>query len=444
MTQTTSPTRALVHLTIAGEDRRLDLGVPAHLPLVELLPGVVRSLGVLDPSLVHAGFALRRADGGLLDPAGTCAGQDVRDGELLTLVRGGLVTEHRRYDDVVEAVIDASRDRPEWTAADQARTALAVSLGLLALAAGLLLGFPHGLGLGSLVALGAALVLVTTGAVLTRTGAVEAGHGLGLAAAVWGGVGGYLLVPAGTVWGWPLAAAGLGAAVVGAAALAGTGSAPQAHLVPVTAGGLVAVTGTVAALTGPGDVAPWAILVAVVAAVSHLTPWLALSSTRLDAVSPHTEAEIFADPPPVDGPEVTRRAAEGQRLMLALRVAAALTVAVATPLVAASGPTGAVLCALASVGLLLQSRQVLARSGVLTLMAVGAAGLALTGVVVATSGSVPPLVLTGVLLASVAVLVVVTMLSPRARLRMVRIADALELASLALLLPLGVVAAGVL
>ncbi|QCB94243.1 type VII secretion integral membrane protein EccD [Cellulomonas shaoxiangyii] len=442
MPQTTTAARALLHLTITSEDRRLDLGVPAQLPLVELMPGVVRSLGVLDPTLVHAGYGLRRSDGGLLDPAQSCAAQGVQDGELLTLVRGALVAEHRRYDDVVEAVVDATRDRAAWTAADQARTALAVSLVLLALGAGLLLSSPHGLGTGAIVALGAAVVLVTTGAVLTRTGAAEAGHGLGLAAAVWAAVGAYLLVPQGDLWGWPLAAAGMAAMVVGGLALATVASAPQVHVVPVAAGGAVGLTGMAAALLAPGDVAPWAVLVAVAATLSNLAPWLALSSTRLDVVSPHSDAEVLAAPPAVDGTDVARRALEGQRLLLSARVAAAVCVAVATPLVASSGATGAALCALAFVGLLFQSRQVHARSGVLTLMACGAVGITLTGTVVAVSGSVPPAVLTIVLLGSVAALVALTMLRPRARMRMVRLADTAELAVLTLLLPLGALTAG--
>jgi type VII secretion integral membrane protein EccD len=443
MNQAGAGTRALLHLSITGEDRRLDLGVPAQVPLVELLPGVVRGLGVLDPTLVHGGFVLRRADGSDLDPAASCAAQGVRDGELLTLVRGGLLAEHRRYDDVVEAVIDATRDhqRP-WTPTDRARTALAVSLILLGLGAWLLVAAPGGLGAASLTALGAAAVLVATGAVLTRVGQPEAGNGFGLAAAVYAGVGAWLLAPAGVLWGWPLAFGAAGAVVAGGLALATTGTTPQVHLVPIVAGLGIGTASAIAALIGPGSVAPYAVLVAVLGAASNSLPWLALSSTRIRVISPLSEAEVLAVPPPVDGEQVALRAAQGHALLLALRIAIGLAVLVATPLVATSGIAGALLCTLTFAGMMSWSRQVHGRTEVATLMAIGTVGLALTGAVVARAGTVDRTVLLVVLLAATVALVGLTLLSTSTRVRLVRVFDTVELAGLALLLPLGAIAAG--
>ncbi|MFN8086038.1 MAG: hypothetical protein U0Q04_03490 [Microbacterium sp.] len=140
----------------------------------------------------------------------------MREGDLLTLSRGGLLAQPRVYDDIVEAVLDATAEqhRP-WTPQDNARTALAASLTL-----------PRH------------LRRVPRRRPLARRRRVRRGRrrdrpprrrrrgrtarpgrggsGLALAAAVFGGVAGYLAVPAGSaLWGWPLAAAGLGAAIVG-------------------------------------------------------------------------------------------------------------------------------------------------------------------------------------------------------------------------------------
>ena len=443
MNQAGVGTRALLRLSITGEDRRLDLGVPAQVPLVELLPGVARGLGVLDPSLVHGGFVLRRADGSDLDPAGSCAAQGVRDGELLTLVRGGRLAERRRYDDVVEAVIDATRDhqRP-WTPTDRSRTALAVSLILLGLGAWLLVAANRGLGAASLTALGAAAVLVATGAVLTRVGQSEAGNGFGLAAAVYAGVGAWLLAPTGVLWGWPLAIGALGAVIAGGLALATTGTTPQIHLVPIVAGLGIGTASAVAALAGPGTVAPYAVLVAVLGAVSNSLPWLALTSTRIRVISPLSEAEVLAVPPPVDGDQVARKAAQGHALLLALRIAIGLVVVVSTPLVAASGIAGALLCTITFAGMMSWSRQVHGRTEVAALMAIGTIGLALTGAAIARAGTVDRTVLLVVLLATTVGLVGLTLLSTSIRVRLVRVFDSVELVGLALLLPLGAIAAG--
>ncbi|WP_010205895.1 type VII secretion integral membrane protein EccD [Salinibacterium sp. PAMC 21357] len=434
----------LVRISIVSEGRRLDVGVPAQVPLIELLPGFARSLGVLDPTLTHGGYALHRADATVLDPALALGSQGVRDGELVTLVRGGLITEPRIYDDIVEAVIDATTSQHgEWTQRDGARTALAVSLSFLALCAVLLVTAGTGFAIGAIVAASGAVVLIATAAVLTRTGQPEAGHALGLAAALFGAIGGYLAVPLEPIWGWPLAAAGLGAVVVGGLALAFTQHGPEVHLIPIVFGLVFSTTSMIAALLPAGDPAPYAIMIAVIAALSNGLPWVALSSTRIRVISPQTDLEVFAPPQPIDANDVASRAAAGQRVLMSLRIALGLATLLATPLVAASGVAGALLCAFAFAGMMFQSRQTFARLGVLVVMLLGAAGLTLTGLTVSTALPELRSLLLILLLAATAVLVGLTLLNPKARMRLARLADSVELLILAILLPLGAIAAGI-
>ena len=443
MSQSVVAIAALVRVSIVCEGRRLDVGVPTQVPLVELLPGFARSLGVLDPTLAHGGYALHKADGTILDPARGAGSQGLRDGELLTLVRGGLIVEPRIYDDVVEAVIDAtSEQHTPWTPRDNARTALAVSLTFLGLCAVLLVSAGSDFLAGAIIAGGAAVVLLATSAVLARVGQREAGLALGLAAALFGGIGGYLAVPVEPLWGWPLAAGGLGTLVVGAAALALTRTGREVHLVPVAFGFVIGATSTVAALAAPGSPAPYAIMIAVVGSLANGLPWLALSSTRIRVISPQSDIDVIATPEPIDAEDVKRRAAAGQRILTALRVALGLTILLATPLVAASGALGTALCALAFVGMMFQSRQVYGRLGVLVVMVMGAVGLAVTGLT--ASAALPDLraALLVVLLIATALLVGLTLLSPRARLRLARVADTVEVLVLASLLPVGVLASG--
>lgn len=443
MTQAIVTAGTLVRVSIVSEGRRLDVGVPAQVPLIELMPGFARSLGVLDPTLAHGGYALHKADGTVLDPSKGLGSQGVHDGELLNLVRGGLLVEPRIYDDVVEAVIDATSDQhSEWSPKDGARTALAISLSFLVLCAVLLLGAGSAFGLGAIISGSGVVVLIATAAVLTRVGQVEAGHALGLAAGLFGGITGFLAVPVEPIWGWPLAAAGLGALVVGGLALAFTQHGPEVHLIPIAFGAVIGITSSIAALTSPGDVAAFAIMIAIVATLANGLPWLALTSTRIRVISPQSDVDVFAPPQPINAGDVKKRAAAGQRVLVSLRIALALSILLATPLVASSGPAGAALCALAFAGMMFQSRQTYARAGVFVLMALGAVGLTATGLTVSFSQPDLRAALLSILLVATAILVGLTLLSPRARLRLARAADTVEVLILALLLPLGVITSG--
>ncbi|WP_284328448.1 EsaB/YukD family protein [Demequina litorisediminis] len=192
MSQPVAAPMSLVRVSIVSEDRRLDVGIPSSVPLVEVIPGFARSLGILDPTLVHGGYALRRADGGELDASLSATAQGVHDGDVLTLARGGLLAEPRVYDDVTEAVLDATADqhRP-WSALDSSRTALTVSLTFLAVCAVLIFMLGPAVALAPVLAGGGAVVLLVASAVLARLGQPESGHAFGLAAVVYASLGGF-------------------------------------------------------------------------------------------------------------------------------------------------------------------------------------------------------------------------------------------------------------
>jgi hypothetical protein len=114
----------------------------------------------------------------------------------------------------------------------------------------------------------------------------------------------------------------------------------------------------------------------------------------------------------------------------------------ATPVVAAAGAWGAVLAALAFAGMMFPSRQTFSRVGVLVIMVIGAVGLIVASVTVAlTQPALHPALLT-VLLVAAAVLVTLTLLSPKARIAVGRVADVAEVVIIAALPPLGIIVAG--
>jgi len=429
---------------VQSEGRRLDIGVPAQVPLIEFMPGFARSLGVLAPTMTSNGYALLTADGKTLDISQGAAAQGVEDGDVLTRARGGLVTQPRVYDDIVVAVIDATAEQTRpWSPQDNARTALAASLTLLGICAILLLAVGPGLGLGSLIAAGGAVVLLVVAAVVSRLGQGEAGHGLGIAAAVFSGLAGYLATPPGaSLWGFPLAMAGISALVCAGIAMALMPERGEIQLVPLVVAGTLAISSGIAVLMPGGEAAVYALTVAVVGTLGGALPWLVLSSTRIRVISPQSDAEMFADPVPIDAEDVRRRAARGRRMLVCLRLAAGLVLLAAVPLVAASGPVGAALCLLASLAMMCPSRQAYSRASVLAVMGVGTVGLAATGITVALTQPGLRTALLVVVAVATVIVVTLTLLSPKARMRLTRLADTAELVILALLLPLGAIAAG--
>lgn len=439
---TTSVGASLVRVSVVGESRRLDVGLSSSLPLVEALPSIVRSLGVLDPSLVHGGFALRRADGSSLDQSLSPAAQGVHDGEVLTLARGTSLVEPRVYDDVTEAVIDAvSGKQSPWTARDSSRTALAVSMAFLALCALLLVLNPDGIAAAAAVAGAGAVLLLVAAAVIARIGTPEAGNALAIAASVFAGLAGYLVTDAQALWGWPLAAAAGGALAAGGIGFAIVGRSREVQLVPVAWAVAVGVPATFVGL-GADPLPVYAMTAAVVGALSNLLPWLAMTSARLRAVSPQSDQEVFDIPAPIDAEAIARKASSAARVLNALRLGLGGAVITSTPLIASDSVPGAILVALVLVGMMFQSRQAYARVAVLVVMGLGAAGLALTGLTVTLSQPQLRDEMLIVLGAITIVMVALTLIDPKARLKLARVADTVEVIVLALVLPLGVIAAG--
>jgi hypothetical protein len=183
-------------------------------------------------------------------------------------------------------------------------------------------------------------------------------------------------------------------------------------------------------------------MVAVGGALGNLLPWLAFSSTRIRVISPQSDQEVFAAPPPIEASQVKARAAAGARVLSALRMALGLAILLATPLVASKSVAGVALTAFVFLGMMFQSRQAYARVAVLIVMAIGAIGLAATCLTVAfTQPNLRPAVFV-VVLVTTALLILLTLLNPGARLRLARVADTVEVLLLALILPLGAIAAG--
>ncbi|MBK5250913.1 MAG: hypothetical protein JJE50_16010, partial [Actinomycetales bacterium] len=114
----------------------------------------------------------------------------------------------------------------------------------------------------------------------------------------------------------------------------------------------------------------------------------------------------------------------------------------ATPAVVGTGLFGTALLVLAYAGMLLSVRETYSRADVLAVMTIAILGVAVTGLSAALLHPAWRTGLTIVIGIVAAAVIGLSLVSPKPRLRLGRLADTAELACLAALLPLAVAAAG--
>ncbi|TDE88020.1 type VII secretion integral membrane protein EccD [Occultella glacieicola] len=453
MTELSSAERALgqlLRVSVVAGDRRLDLAAPGGVPVAELVPGLARNLNLLDPATVFGGYRLVRQQGGALEGARSLQAQGVQDGDVLTLTSGADIDEHRVYDDLVEAVADVveSDDKP-WTPKDAATTAVLAAVALLVTGAILLFGAGPATGTGTgtvfvpVTAALAATLLVVSALVVERVGGPPAAPvALVQVAAIYGGLAGFGALGASDPWGAGAAGAGGGALVVGLLGLIALRERREYSIIPIVVGAVIGVAGLVMWFfdTTPGTT--FAVAVAVVGVAGIGVPWVALATTPLQIVSARDDAEILADPGEIDRAQVSREYARGHRFQVGLRIAVGVVMLIAVPVVVGTGLLGALLMAVAFGGMILSVRETYSRSDIVAVMTIAILGVVLTGVAAAIlhpDWRTGLTVAVGVVAAAV---VGLTLVSPRPRLWLGRLADGAELGALAALLPLAALASG--
>jgi type VII secretion integral membrane protein EccD len=439
-----SAAASLVRVSVSSGTRRADLGVPGGIPVVELVPELARELGVLDPDNASHGFRLVAGGGVVVDPDRSLAAQGVTDGAVLSLETVDVTTD-KVYDDVVEAVADVVETQfAPWTARHSAGTAVgAATVFLLCAAWALFTARGEGL-LVPAVAGAVALLLVGTAAVLESRTRTTGAVALAAVALVYAAVAGFAVQPSAPLWGEGLLYAGAAVAVVG---LLGAAALPRHRLVlaaGAVVGGAMVALGAAAGLGGVSMTTASTVVFVVAVVLGNVLPWVGISSSRLSAHAPRTEAEIAADVPEVDRAQVRAQVARGHDVMVSVALATGGIALLTTPQLVAAGLAGTVLAVAGHVATLLRTRHSRTRTSVLLAMATGILGLAVAAVAAAQlHPSWRPAL--AVLLAGGAALVVsLAVLAPRTRVGLGRVADALDGVVLVALLPLAAATTGVL
>jgi type VII secretion integral membrane protein EccD len=444
-TTAVAPTQ-LMRISVQGESQRIDVSVPGGVPVAELLPALTRRLRMLDSISASSGFRLVRADGTALDGDRTLAAQSVRDGDFLVLEQGAKAAVPKRYDDLVEAVSDVVEENaPAWSTQNSVTTATVVASVLLLL--GLVPAVWSWVDTGTIItaagAGAAAVVLMVCALVMDRTGAPEqSSMALALVSSVYAGAAGYTVIESGDGWGVPLVVGGAAMLVFGAVTMLALKRLREYGLIPVVVGGVLLAIGAVIAWLGAPPAAMLAAAMAVVGIAGLGAPWVALASVPLRVTSARDDSEVYDAPTRISPEEVARLYVRAHRYQVSLRIAVGLIVLVATAPVVASGFWGLLLCVVTYIGMFLGTRQVYSRFDII---AVASAVLLGVGIGVVTAIVAHPewigALVIGLTVAAVCVIVVV-LLSPKARLGLTRFADFAEWATIALLLPLAIIAGG--
>lgn len=382
----------LSRVTVVAPRSRVDLALPSDVPLADLLPTVLRYAGtdLAEDAAARHGWTLSRLGGVVLDSSHTPAQLDVRDGELLYLRPRGDDAPRLVFDDVVDAVATAARDRAgRWTPATTRVVGLAVgTLVLLAGAAGVLLaGPPHPAGAATGLAMAAVLTIVAV--VMARAvGDRRAAIAFALDGIGYAGVGGLLLLAGDRSIGDLSAPHVLVAAtmvvvftVVAAVGVADAG--PVFLCVGICAAGLF-VAAAVASVSGAGVATSAAVTVTVALAFLPVLPMLAYRLGRLPMPSlPGDADQLRRDDEPVDAMRVLGLADRADDYLAALLTALSVVGGVAAVAVWSGGVPGVALSTVLGLLFLARARWFGQRKQRLPLLVSGVVALSAAAVTVA-------------------------------------------------------------
>lgn len=445
--QAALPETDLCRLSIATPANVLELALPSTVPLADFLPAVLSFAGpeLADAGLAHDGWVLQRLGGAPLAPARTLAELRINDGETLYLRPRRTAAPAAVFDDVVDGLATAVRERADrlrqaagrW--AGPALGALALAAGAAAVAAG-----SGQAGQRASLAAGLAVLLLVSAAVAVRfLGARPAGIVLGVAGIGWSALGGWLAArvfahgathpeSAAALW---AGAAALLAAAVGAAAVGGgtatgdLGSPPQRAQTgtaildePPRADGLepfvaLTVPAVGAVLAGALGVGFHLALTQCFAAAAVLglgfvlaVPRLAfrLAGQRLAAL-PATAERIQVDLPAREQADLWAASARIDRLMTAFLLGSGLLAIAGATTAAGHGALGAAAAADLGVAYLLRARVfartaprlLLQTTGMLALAGAGWRAAASAHSMAATAGVAAGALMVGLIAASV-------------------------------------------
>ncbi len=321
-----SETATITHprrVTIVAPDTRIDLALPVQATVGEVVQQIGSLLGDRgsgEPGT--AAWTLGRIGEAPLDPAWSILATDIRDGDVLQLRDHESATAVAIFDDVVDAVAEASRTGADRWTPGSTRIASLVTSALVLLGGAVSLGtLDDAAPLAAAAAGVAAAVLLLAAAGLSRAvGDATAGFALAVPAVAYAAVAAALPLagshPESLLGAEPLAVGGAATATTAALGALAVGR----YRSTFAAVAVVGTTATLAAISQILFAASPASVAAVVAALAMgLMAWLPFVSVRLARlplpVVPADMAEFRQDERPTSGEAMISGARRGGRVL---------------------------------------------------------------------------------------------------------------------------------
>jgi type VII secretion integral membrane protein EccD len=355
----------LTRITVASPQRRVDLALPADVPLAELLPDLLQRAGdgLADQGQQHGGWVLHRFGGARIAATESMAAAGVRDGEVLHLLPARTGWPEPEYDDVVDEIAVRSRRLgARWSGATTRIAAV------LAAGAVLLVGLVSIGGAGAPV-LGLAAVLLGAGVLASRAyGEPLVGVALSAYSLPAAFVGGLHLLGVGSLTPSHLIVATTALVVWAVAGALGAGGVPPESGRSTAAGGLwifvggaaAGLLGSTAAMLATATDAARAAAVLLVAAVAGgaLAPSLAIRLGRLPlpvvTLPPGADPVVLGARP--DRDRVLAAVARSDAMLTGLLLGVAVAATGGAWVLRDAGPAALALTLVAGLALLLRAR----------------------------------------------------------------------------------------
>ncbi len=321
---TSTANDAMSRVTIVAPTVRVDLALPVGVPLVHLLPTLLRYAGTdagKEPSA--AAWSLARLGQAPFNPERSLSQLQVRDGELLYLQQRDEAAPEAVFDDVVDAIATSQQTAGGWQAS--AGRTFGLVTGILALVGGLtallLAGAP--MQVPGFAALACALVLTLAATAAAQSKSRKVSPALAVFAVLYAGAGG-LIVLAGEKTLTQLGVAQVLVAGTAAMVAAAIGSvAVRRHgplMLALGAGGAALAAGAeLSLLTGLSPAASAVILAVLALAVLPSLPMLAFRMARLPTPTvPTGPRDVRDDDDSIDTSAALRRSERAATLLAAM------------------------------------------------------------------------------------------------------------------------------
>ncbi|WP_405097153.1 type VII secretion integral membrane protein EccD [Micromonospora sp. NBC_01412] len=103
----------LCRLLVVGPTSQVDVSLPTHIPLADMMPALLSALGpdLADRGLEHSGWIARRLGGPALDESRTVADLELLDGEMVYMRPRTDQIPPLAYDDLIDGVSAGIRER---------------------------------------------------------------------------------------------------------------------------------------------------------------------------------------------------------------------------------------------------------------------------------------------------------------------------------------------